>query len=199
MSRWRRAKLWLATVIVTVVLTSAFWIAWYHRAPGSVASAPPVAAATIQPLADEPPPGGMIVPVRGIGRSQLVDTFTQARASGARAHDAIDIPAAAGTPVIAAAPGTVEKLFLSRDGGNTIYIRSDERRWSHYYAHLAGYAAGLHEGQHVTRGAVIGAVGSTGNADPASPHLHFAVHAMAPDEPWYRGRPVNPYPLLAAR
>jgi murein DD-endopeptidase MepM/ murein hydrolase activator NlpD len=141
----------------------------------------------------------MIVPVRGVARSSLTDTFTQARAAGARAHDAIDIVAPAGTPVIAAASGIVEKLFLSRDGGNTVYVRTGDRRWSHYYAHLAAYAPGLREGQHVARGTLLGAVGSTGNADPAGPHLHFAIHAMAPGDQWYQGRAINPYPLLMRR
>ena len=85
--------------------------------------------------------------------NQLTDTFTQARAGGARRHDAIDVMAAEGTPVIAAAPGTVEKLFFSNGGGgNTIYVRSPDQRWTYYYAHLSAYAPGLAEGQQVKRG-----------------------------------------------
>lgn len=143
--------------------------------------------------------GPLVVPVAGVPPDRLVDTFTQARAEGERRHDAIDILAPRGTPVIAAAAGTVEKLFHSDLGGNTIYIRSADRRWSHYYAHLDGYRPGLAEGQTVTAGTVIGTVGSTGNADPAAPHLHFAVHRMQPDEGWDGGVAINPYPLLARR
>jgi murein DD-endopeptidase MepM/ murein hydrolase activator NlpD len=127
----------------------------------------------------------------------LVDTFTQARAGGQRVHDAIDIMAPAGAAVVAAGPGTVEKLFLSKDGGNAIYLRSPDRRTIHYYAHLQDYAAGLHEGQVVRQGEALGRVGSTGNANPAAPHLHFAIMATRPEAHWYDpSTAVNPYPLL---
>ncbi|HEV2747926.1 MAG TPA: M23 family metallopeptidase, partial [Allosphingosinicella sp.] len=53
------------------------------------------------------------------------------------------------------------------------------------------------EGQRIERGTPIGTVGSTGNANPAGPHLHFAIHRMGPGERWHQGSPVNPYPLLA--
>ena len=143
-------------------------------------------------------PSGLAVPVAGIKPRQLVDTFTQARAGGARIHDAIDIMAAEGSPVVAAAPGRVEKLFFSNGGGGiSAYIRSDDGRWAYYYAHLSAYAPGLREGQHLLRGAPVGYVGHSGNASPDGPHLHFAINAMAPGEKWYQGTPVNPYPLLA--
>lgn len=142
-------------------------------------------------------PGPLLVPVAGITPAQLVDTYTQARESGARSHDAIDIMAARGTPVLAARAGRVEKLFQSERGGITAYIRSADGLWVDYYAHLDAYAPGLKEGQSVARGATIGTVGSTGNADPAAPHLHFAVNRLAPGEKWYQGVTVNPYPLLA--
>ena len=144
-----------------------------------------------------PDRGGLLLPVDGIAATQLVDTFTAAR-SGGRSHGAIDIMAPRGSRVIAAADGIVERLHRSRLGGITAYVRSPDRRWIHYYAHLAAYAPGLREGQSIRRGDAIGTVGSTGNADPARPHLHFAIHAMAPDDRWWQGRPVNPYPLLAA-
>ena len=145
-------------------------------------------------------PAGLAVPVAGVRPSELVDTFTQARAGGARVHDAIDIMAPQGKPVVAAAPGRVEKIFFSPGGGgNTVYVRSDDGKWSYYYAHLSAYAPGLHEGQRVLRGAPIGFVGATGNANPAGPHLHFAINRMSPGEKWWQGAPVNPYPLLAGR
>jgi murein DD-endopeptidase MepM/ murein hydrolase activator NlpD len=163
----------------------------------------------VDPAGDAPPiavgsvtvgPSGLAIPVAGVKADALVDTYTQARAGGARAHDAIDIMAPTGTPVIAAAPGRVEKLFFSEGGGGiTVYIRSDDGRWTYYYAHLSAYAAGLHEGQHVLRGAPVGYVGFTGNANPAGPHLHFAIARMAPGEKWYQGTPINPYPLLAGQ
>jgi murein DD-endopeptidase MepM/ murein hydrolase activator NlpD len=143
--------------------------------------------------------GPLLIPVEGVPPSALTDTFTQSRAGGARAHDAIDILAARGRAVLAAGDGRVEKLFWSEAGGRTLYQRSRDGRTLYYYAHLDSYAPGLHEGQALRRGQRIATVGSTGNADPAAPHLHFAVHAMQPGDPWYGGRPVNPYPLLARR
>ena len=126
--------------------------------------------------------------------------MTQARAGGARSHDAIDIMAAEGTPVISASDGTVEKLFFSQGGGGiTLYVRSPDQRWTYYYAHLQGYAPGLAEGQRVERGQVLGRVGHTGNANPAGPHLHFAINRMEPGQRWWQGTAINPYPLLAGR
>jgi murein DD-endopeptidase MepM/ murein hydrolase activator NlpD len=141
-------------------------------------------------------PGGLRLPVQGIAQRSLVDTYRASR-SGGRVHNAIDIMAPRGTPVLAAAAGTVEKLHNSRLGGITAYVRSEDGRWVHYYAHLDAYAPGLAEGLRVEQGQLIGMVGFTGNASPAGPHLHFAVYRMAPGQRWYQGTPVNPYPLLA--
>ncbi|MGH6788036.1 MAG: M23 family metallopeptidase [Novosphingobium sp.] len=158
--------------------------------------APPSPART-PPPPPAPPTDRLLIPVAGVRADQLVDTFTQARAGGKRVHDAIDIMAPLGTPVLAAAGGRVEKLFISKDGGKTIYVRSPDRRTIHYYAHLDAYAAGLAEGQPVSAGQRIGSVGFSGNANPAAPHLHFAVMATAPDAPWYaKAVALNPYPLL---
>ena len=154
-----------------------------------------------QPIAPVPvaaaPAQSMVIPVQGVKASQLTDTFTQARANGARVHDAIDIMAPRGTPVLASSAGTVEKLFTSVAGGLTIYVRLDDRRYIHYYAHLDSYAAGLSEGQRVTQGQMIGAVGSTGNANAAAPHLHFAIQLTTEAAKWYEpSTALNPYPLL---
>lgn len=140
----------------------------------------------------------LTVPVQGVQRRNIVDTWGQSRANGARTHQATDIMAPGGTPVLAAAPGTVEKLFYSNGGGGiTLYERSPDRLWQYYYAHLQGYAPGIHEGQAVAAGELLGFVGDTGNAGTGNFHLHFAVSRMAPGEGWWQGQPVNPYPLLA--
>ena len=153
------------------------------------------------PVADRDagPAEPLLIPVAGVVASALTDTFTQARAAGARSHDAIDILAPRGAPVLAAADGRVEKIFWSEAGGRTIYQRSADGALSYYYAHLDGYAPGLREGQRITRGETIAQVGSTGNADPSAPHLHFAVHVMGRGDPWHGGRAINPYPLLLGR
>jgi murein DD-endopeptidase MepM/ murein hydrolase activator NlpD len=157
-------------------------------------NAPPVQVAEQVQVA----PSGLALPVVGIAPNQLTDTFDAARSAGRR-HDAIDIMAAEGTPVIAASDGMVEKLFNSVRGGMTIYERSPDQKWIYYYAHLSAYAPGLHEGQQVKRGQVIGRVGHTGDASASGPHLHFAVNTMAPGERWWNGTPINPYPLLAGK
>ena len=145
-------------------------------------------------------PTGLAVPVDGVRVADLLDTYTQSRAGGARVHNAIDIMAPRGRPVVSVAPGVVEKLFYSRGGGGiTAYVRSLDGKWNYYYAHLDAYAPGLREGQRLARGTPIGTVGISGNANPSGPHLHFAVNQMNPGEKWYQGDPVNPYPLLAGR
>lgn len=144
------------------------------------------------------PPGALIIPVAGIRRDQLVDTFDDARSEG-RVHDAIDIMAPRGTPVLAASAGTVEKIFESKLGGHTVYIRRDGGAWVDYYAHLDGYAPGTVEGAKVKQGQIIATVGSTGDASAEAPHLHYAVNMMAPGESWHQGKAVNPYPLLMGR
>jgi len=132
----------------------------------------------------------------GVDASQLFDTFTQSRAAG-RPHEAIDIMAPRGTPVMAVADGKVEKLFLSKPGGLTVYPFDTAEKLAYYYAHLDRYAAGLAEGQALKRGELVGYVGSSGNADPAHPHLHFAIFELGPEKHWWEGRALNPYPLLA--
>jgi len=197
-------------VVVTAVLLAAaatFYLGISGSfSPGQVAVSD---QRIINPAGDAPPvsigtvtvgPAGLAIPVAGVRIGELVDTFSQARSGGSRVHDAIDIMAAEGTPVLAAAPGTVEKLYFSNGGGGTsVYVRSDDGRWIYYYAHLSAYAPGLREGQRLRRGAPVGYVGHTGNASPDGPHLHFAINRMAPGEKWYQGTPVNPYPLLAGR
>lgn len=138
---------------------------------------------------------GLLLPVQGITPAQLRDTFTDARSAG-RAHDAIDIMAAAGTPVLAVADGRVEKLFTSKLGGLTIYEFNPDGTLAYYYAHLQRYADGLAEQQAITRGQVIGYVGSTGNASPEAPHLHFAIFRLGPEKQWWKGEAINPYPAL---
>ncbi|HEY8591262.1 MAG TPA: M23 family metallopeptidase [Sphingomicrobium sp.] len=201
----------LFTAVLTAVITSAFWIWFYNFVPNGEPNgrvAPAGEVKTVNPANGGPVaiaesvevgPAGLAIPVAGIKAGQLTDTFTQARAGGARRHDAIDIMAAEGTPVIAAADGTVEKLFNSAQGGITAYVRSPDRRWTYYYAHLQSYAPGLKEGGQVRRGQPLGRVGHTGNANPAGPHLHFAINQMQPSERWWNGTPVNPYPLLAGK
>ncbi len=190
----------LLTALVTAAVTSVFWLFAFNA--GSVEPGAPAQEVKGQPKAPPQPqiftgPTGLVIPVAGMRPEDLIDTYKQARAGGARVHDAIDIMAPEGRPVVAAAPGKVEKLFFSKGGGGiTAYVRSPDSRYVFYYAHLRDYAPGLREGQILKQGDPIGTVGVTGNANPAGPHLHFAIHRMARGETWHEGAPVNPYPLL---
>ena len=196
----------LLSFAIGLVVASLFWIWFYGSVPsnGRISGSGDVATIEGRGVAVaegvEVGPAGLAIPVAGVKGGQLSDTYAQARAGGARVHDAIDIMAPRGTPVVAAAPGRVEKIFFSPGGGGkTLYIRSPDNRWVYYYAHLDQYAGGLAEGRSVTRGSLLGSVGSTGNASPEGPHLHFAIHRMGPGEKWHQGQAINPYPLLAGR
>ena len=138
----------------------------------------------------------MTPPIRELALTNLRDTFEEIH-NGQR-HEAIDIPEPRGTPVRAVVSGTIRKLFLSKPGGNTIYQFDEMGVYCYYYAHLEGYVEGLHEGMRVKRGEVIGFVGSTGNADARSPHLHFAIFELGPEKLWWQGKAIDPYPDLVA-
>jgi murein DD-endopeptidase MepM/ murein hydrolase activator NlpD len=162
-------------------------------APPTAAAPEPRVNATLPDRTDLPT--GLLIPVQGKTAAGLTDTFADSRMEG-RSHEAIDIMATAGTPVLAVSDGHIEKLFTSEKGGLTIYQFEPTGRYAYYYAHLQRYADGLREKQTIRRGQVIGYVGATGNADPAAPHLHFAIFLLGPERQWWAGTAINPYPLL---
>jgi murein DD-endopeptidase MepM/ murein hydrolase activator NlpD len=176
-------------------------------APSTSISAPAPAQRPAQPpRAAAPPPGlarppadllhhDLLVPVQGIERTALQDTFDDARGQG-RVHDAIDIMAPSNTPVVAVEAGRIAKLFTSRLGGLTIYQFDPTETFCYYYAHLDHYSPDLREGAQVARGQVIGYVGSTGDASAEAPHLHFAITRLTADKKWWQGEALNPYPVL---
>jgi murein DD-endopeptidase MepM/ murein hydrolase activator NlpD len=183
-------------------------------APSSSATQNPVSgqSPSVQP-AETPPPEStepandttlvgsyvgrlkLIIPVQGVRADQLQDTFMDARTEG-RVHDAIDIPAPAGTPVLAVADGEVAKLFQSERGGTTIYQYSADKKLVYYYAHLQRYADGLAPGKFVRQGEVIAYVGDTGNAGAGNYHLHFSISVIPNPTRYWEGTNINPYPLL---
>ena len=144
--------------------------------------------------ADLPPVPSLRIPVAGVTRADLRDTFDDPRTR--HRHEAIDIAAPLGTPVHAVDDGTLVKLFSSIRGGLTIYQFDRSGRFSYYYAHLDRYADGVREGMALRRGDVIGYVGTTGNAPKNAPHLHFAVFRLGPERQWWKGEPVNPFPAF---
>ena len=135
---------------------------------------------------------GLALPLRGLSAAQLSDNYTQTRAAGA-AHEALDILAPRGTPVVAIDDGRIAKLFLSKAGGITLYQFDPDGEFAYYYAHLDRYADGIVEGDYLRKGQLLGFVGSTGNARPDAPHLHLAVVRLGPERQWWRGTPINPF------
>ena len=220
---WRRTNTLLIVLIGVVVLVA--FLAWLNRRRGGGPQLTWSRSATIKPvpvastegnLSGSPTPyrspaapssadafsptplvspAGLIIPVAGVRADQLLDTFSAARSEG-RVHDAIDIPAPRGTPVLAVANGKILKLFQSERGGTTIYQLSSDEKFIYYYAHLDRYAEGLGEGQRVTQGETIAYVGDTGNAGAGNYHLHFSIMITSNPKRWWEGVNINPYPLL---
>ena len=134
---------------------------------------------------------GLLIPVDGIPAGALASSFHDSR--GGREHEAIDILAPRGTPVLAVEDGKVAKLFTSDAGGLTIYQFDPAEIFVYYYAHLDSYAPDLKEGAPLRRGQVIGHVGTTGNAPKNTPHLHFAISKLDADHRWWGGKALDPY------
>jgi murein DD-endopeptidase MepM/ murein hydrolase activator NlpD len=145
-------------------------------------------------IAPEGAPLHLAMPIAGVDPHKLTDTFAETR--NGHKHEALDIPAPRGTPILAVAEGNVAKLFHSQQGGLTVYQFDDSRNYCFYYAHLDRYAAGLKEGTLLRKGDVVGYVGTTGDAPANAPHLHLAVFKLAPDKKWWNGTPIDPLPLL---
>ena len=147
------------------------------------------------PIVSHGSEANILIPVQGVTRDQLIDTFTEARSEG-RSHDAIDIPAPLGTPVIAAADGEIVKFHDSEKGGITIYQLNRDRKYFFYYAHLQRRDERITEKQFVKKGMVIGFVGDTGNAGPGNYHLHFAITVASDPSRFWEGVSINPYQVL---
>ena len=78
------------------------------------------------------------MPVQGVAPEDLRDTYTDQRGGGARVHEALDIMAPRGTPVLATDGGRIAKLFLSKPGGITLYQFDPSGRFAYYYGPAAG-------------------------------------------------------------
>lgn len=163
--------------------------------PISVPATQPLSSPPVQ-ASDDLASRNLLIPVVGVKAEAISDTFNEMRGS-TRRHEALDIMAAKGTPVVAVDDGTIKKLFTSQYGGLTIYQFDSAETVSYYYAHLDRYAEGVKEGLQVKKGDTLGYVGSTGNASPSAPHLHFAVFRLGAEKRWWEGEAINPYGLIA--
>jgi peptidoglycan LD-endopeptidase LytH len=209
MTRVRRrgaiVELFVPWVIAAIMLTLAWFIFQLPSAVDPPAPLRPAAAA--KPQVASPAQATTLVdadvvelrrrrlpiPVAGVAASSLVPTFHQPR--GNREHEALDILAPRGTPAVAVEESRVEKLFTSERGGLTVYLFDRSGTYCYYYAHLDRYADDLQEGDVVPRGHIVGYVGTTGNAPPETPHLHFAVFKLGPEKHWWEGTPIDPYAI----
>lgn len=203
--------LFAGTVGTYAFLTRVWWpdirlpadqriVAGPTASPSPPPPTPPVALGVALPVLstdlDQLRARGLVIPVSGVSALSLRDSFDDDR--GGRLHRAIDIMAPRRTPVIATADGRVEKLFISKGGGLTIYQFDAQGDYCYYYAHLDAYADDLAQGAAIRRGDVIGYVGSSGNASPEAPHLHFTIFRLGPQKRWWEGTAINPYPLWAS-
>jgi murein DD-endopeptidase MepM/ murein hydrolase activator NlpD len=204
-----KLRILLIVVFLMIVALVALAISYRTKPLLPAVDLPPTSPVAIgTPLPPDPTPTpepanfvgqvNLIIPVAGVRPDQLIDTFDDARSEG-RVHDAIDIMAAAETPVLAAADGKILKLFNSERGGTTIYQLNANGDLVFYYAHLARYADGLAEGDMVKQGQVIAYVGDTGNAGAGNYHLHFSIAAVSDPKRYWEGTNINPYPLLHDR
>jgi murein DD-endopeptidase MepM/ murein hydrolase activator NlpD len=159
--------------------------------PPEIVASPPLLASDYERLEER----ALLFPLQGIDARVLLDNFAEAR--GSRSHEALDILAPRGTPVLAVDDGVVRKLFTSVRGGLTVYQFDASDSYCYYYAHLDRYAEGLLEGKPLRKGDRIGYVGTTGNAPPTTPHLHFTIFKLGPEKRWWEGVPINPFPILA--
>ena len=161
----------------------------------ALASATPIVVGTTE--IEELVGKRLLLPVAGVERAALRQSFVEARGGGNRQHDAIDILAPRGTAVFATSDGRIAKLFTSAAGGLTVYQFDPTEQYAFYYAHLDRYAPNLAEGQVVSRGQTIGYVGTTGNAPPGTPHLHFAIFKLGPEKRWWEGEAIDPFLVLS--
>jgi murein DD-endopeptidase MepM/ murein hydrolase activator NlpD len=159
-------------------------------APNPVISATPPSTGN---AIDELTARRLTLPVDKADVDRWKGMFGEGRDAGKRPHEAVDVLAPRNTPIHAVEDGVVAKLFYSKAGGNTIYQFDPDGRFCYYYAHLQQYAPGLEEGQRIKRDQIIGYVGTSGNAPPDTPHLHFAIFALDEKKHWWQGRPLDPY------
>jgi peptidoglycan LD-endopeptidase LytH len=162
---------------------------------------PPAQPASAKPAVTESDAAALrakqlAVPVAGKRVADLLDTFNERR--GTRLHGALDIPAPRGTPVLSADAGRVLQVDTSAGGGLSVYVGDPSARFIYYYAHLDAYRPGLANGQEVRKGEVLGYVGTTGNAPPNVPHLHFAIARSDDPRRWWDGTPLDPLPIYRA-
>ena len=187
-----RARWFLLGFLAGALLSFIVYYSAQHATRAQAKAQPPlpVATAPARPVVT----GQIASPIAGLKRSELRDSFNETHFG--HKHEAIDIMEPRGTPVLAVTDGAIAKLLQSKAGGNMIYQFDTAARYCYYYAHLDHYAEGIADGVEVTRGQVIAYVGSTGNASPNAPHLHFGVSLVGPDHKWWEGTPIDPYPLL---
>ncbi len=154
---------------------------------GAAPTAASPAAAAIGTLEDR----RLALPIESADVSKMRGSFAEVHSG--HAHEAVDILAPRGTPIHAVDDGKIAKLFESKAGGHTIYQYDPTGRFCYYYAHLDSYAAGLRDGDPVARGQVIGYVGTSGNAPPDTPHLHFTIFQVTSAGRWWDGKAIDPY------
>lgn len=136
---------------------------------------------------------GLLIPIAGSNPEAWKHSYYSPR--GSAIHHAVDMKADTYTPILAVQDGIIARLTTSSRAGIALYQTDASKTYNFFYCHLQQYAAGIHAGQAVKRGQVIGYVGATGHA--SGPHLHFQISKIIdPDKLWI-GIPINPYLVFA--
>jgi murein DD-endopeptidase MepM/ murein hydrolase activator NlpD len=130
--------------------------------------------------------GRFVFPVYGDVR--CADDFGAERQIGA--HQGNDCFAAFGSPVLAVADGTLNRVGTLPISGNRLWLKT-ERGDSFFYAHLSAFGPEAVSGRKVKAGTLLGFVGNTGDAEPTPPHVHFEIHPGDKDA-------IDPYEVLKA-
>lgn len=182
-----------ASIVVSAIACSR---AHVETVPAPSIRTPEASSVGAEPLSPEAALAAksLLIPVEGVDPSRVRDSYSASR--GGRTHDAVDIMAPRGTPVLAADSGTILKLRQNDAGGITVYQLDHAERFVYYYAHLDRYRDGLVEGMAIRQGDVLGFVGTTGNAPKETPHLHFQVMIYRGRGQYWGGDPINPHPFL---
>jgi murein DD-endopeptidase MepM/ murein hydrolase activator NlpD len=149
-----------------------------------------ILVARIAQLYAAEPDQQLAMPVAGVSKAKVNDSWHAPRSGGERQHEGQDIFAPRGTPVLSATDGYVVSVAENKLGGRTVSVVG-AAGIIYYYAHLDRYADDIGVGNRVTPDTVLGYVGTTGNAAGTPPHLHFGVYSS--------GGAINPLPLLTDR
>ena len=130
------------------------------------------------------------------GDARVADDFGAPRRETGT-HKGNDIFAAFGSPVLAVADGTLNRVGTLPISGNRLWLET-ARGDAFFYAHLSAFAPEAVSGRKVRAGTLLGFVGNTGDAEPTPPHVHFEIHPADAQPTPPGSRAIDPHTALLA-